>query len=124
MSTGLSGSRSNGTVESKWVTAACLQTMFVVAAAFRLSLDDLRGTSRGSAEVAFGRQVAMYLSHVSLGLSLTDVGREFTRDRTTVAHACRTVEDQRDDPRTEAVLSCLEATLKFWFITIGKDMQS
>lgn len=107
---------------SRWSEAACLQAMFVVAAAFHLPLDGLRSSTRGAADVAFARQVAMYLAHVSLGLSLTDVGRHFDRDRTTVAHACRTVEDQRDDAGIDAILSCLEATLNVWFRTIGKDI--
>lgn len=64
--------------------------------------------TRGRAEVALARQVAMYLSHVALGLSLTDVGRLFRRDRTTVAHACAVVEDRRDDAVFDRVLDLLE----------------
>jgi len=43
------------------------------------------------------RQIAMYLARVVAQISLTDIGRAFGRDRTTVAHACRIVEDRRDD---------------------------
>ena len=35
--------------------------------------------------MALARQVAMYVAHVTCGLSLTDVGLIFARDRTTVA---------------------------------------
>src|SRR2546425_396187 len=66
--------------------------VFVVASA------DLWSGTRGRPRVAFARQVAMYLAHVAWGLSLTEVGYVFSRDRTTVAHACSLVEDLRDDP--------------------------
>lgn len=68
--------------------------------------------SRGPAEVAFARQVAMYLAHVAGGLSLTEVGRSFGRDRTTVAYACLIVEDRRDNGRLDRALEMIEAILK------------
>jgi Bacterial dnaA protein helix-turn-helix len=52
--------------------------------------------SRCRAPVALARQIAMYLMHVELGLSLADVARFFDRDRTTVAYACARIEDRRD----------------------------
>ncbi len=50
----------------------------------------------------------MYLAHVGCGLSLTQTGRLFGRDRTTVAHACGVIEDRRDDPVFDRVLDLLE----------------
>ena len=50
----------------------------------------------------------MYLAHVTLGASLTEIGNLFERDRTTVAHACALVEDRRDDPALDAQLGYLE----------------
>jgi chromosomal replication initiation ATPase DnaA len=82
-----------------------------VASAFGIPLATLQAPSRGSAPVAFARQSAMYLAHVALGLSYTDVGRAFGRDRTTAAHACRLVESRRDDPRLDAMLGSLEQAL-------------
>ena len=58
---------------------------------------------------AFARQSAMYLAHVSFGLSFSEIGRAFGRDRTTAAHACRLIEDRRDDPAVDAVLGQLES---------------
>jgi chromosomal replication initiation ATPase DnaA len=69
---------------------------------------DLRRATRGRAKVALARQVAMYLAHVGCGLSLTETGRLFARDRTTVAHACSVIEDRRDDPLFDRVLDLLE----------------
>lgn len=82
-----------------------------VAAVFDVTLHDLRATTRGSQQAAFARQVAMYLSHVVLGLSLTEVGNQFARDRTTVAHACAMIEDMRDDPALDARLDHLERAI-------------
>ena len=53
---------------------------------------------RGSPAEARARQVAMYLLRASLGMSLSRVARAFSRDRSTVSHACHVIEDLRDDP--------------------------
>ncbi len=79
-----------------------------VAAVFEVDIHDLRTSTRGSPRTAFARQVAMYLAHVVCGLSLTEVGTLFARDRTTVAHACSVVEDRRDDPELDGRLEHLE----------------
>lgn len=79
-----------------------------VAAVFEVPLSHLRASTRGSPRAAFARQVAMYLAHVVFGLSLTEVGAIFARDRTTVAHACASIEDGRDDPVFDARLDHLE----------------
>lgn len=79
-----------------------------VGQVFGVALSDLRGVTRGRAKVALARQVAMYLAHVVCGMSLTQVGRTFERDRTTVAHACGLIEDRRDDPCFDRVLELLE----------------
>jgi chromosomal replication initiation ATPase DnaA len=82
-----------------------------IAAAFAVPVHELRLSRRGAAPVAFARQSAMYLAHVVLGLSYSDVGRTFGRDRTTAAHACRLVEERREDPRVDATLGALEQAL-------------
>lgn len=53
----------------------------------------------------------MYLAHVACGLPLAEVGRLFSRDRTTVAHACALIEDRRDDPTFDRALAVLEFAL-------------
>ena len=79
-----------------------------VAAVFEVEVNDLRAPTRRSPRTAFARQVAMYLAHVVCGLSLTEVGALFARDRTTVAHACGIVEDRRDDPELDRRIEHLE----------------
>ena len=55
----------------------------------------------------------MYLAHVAFGLTLTEVGQVFARDRTTVAHACSLIEDLRDDLAFDRSLELLEGVLRF-----------
>lgn len=83
----------------------------MVAAAFGHDVSAVRSVRRGTAEVSFARQVAMYLAHTRLGLPYTSAGRLFGRDRTTARHACRKVEDRREDPRVDSLLDCLERAL-------------
>jgi hypothetical protein len=94
--------------------SACRFIEALVAAASGIGLAELRARSRGRAATAFARQTAMYLAHVHFGLSLSQVGQTFGRDRTTVSHACARVEDCRDDPKFDCVLACLESALDGW----------
>ncbi len=54
------------------------------------------------------RQISMYVCHVVLQVSLTDIGYAFGRDRTTVSHACNVVEDRRDDPAFDDFIASVE----------------
>lgn len=85
-----------------------------VLRAFALPLSSLRSHNRGRAEIAFARQVAIYVAHVQLGLTLTKAALLFGRDRTTAAHACRTVEDRRDDILIDQKLEAIERSLQNW----------
>jgi chromosomal replication initiation ATPase DnaA len=80
----------------------------LVGARLAVPLSELVSTTRRSAAAAFARQVAMYLAHVSFGANYSEIGRAFGRDRTTAAHACRIVEERRDDPRLDSTLEQLE----------------
>lgn len=80
----------------------------LVATSFAVPVADVTAPSRGSARAAFARQVAMYLAHVGFGATFSAIGRAFRRDRTTVAHAARIIEERRDDPGIDALLERLE----------------
>jgi hypothetical protein len=82
----------------------------VVARAFRLPAADLLAPTR-RADVALARQVAIYVAHVGLAETLTAAGRRFGRDRSTAAHACRRVEDRRDDPGFDGLVAGIEAAV-------------
>src|SRR5437667_12379045 len=86
----------------------CDLAAIATAAAFALPVGEVIATTRRAPSAAFARQCAMYLAHVAFGLSFSEIGRAFGRDRTTAAHACRLVEDRRDDPAVEALLDSLE----------------
>ncbi len=89
-----------------------------VAAALDLPVEELAAKTRRTAPVAFARQIAMYCAHVTFGWSLTEAGEIFERDRTTAAHACRVVEDRRDDERIDAIVDIVENVLSAWLATI------
>lgn len=86
----------------------CDAVTLATADAFAVPVGELIAESRRSATAAFARQCAIYLAHVTFHLSYSEVGRAFGRDRTTAAHACRLIEDRRDDPAVDAVLDSLE----------------
>lgn len=59
--------------------------------------------------VARVRQIAMYVAHVVLRLTMSEVGAGFGRDRTTVLHACQVIEDLRDDPELDRLVLMVES---------------
>ncbi|MBX3493453.1 MAG: chromosomal replication initiator DnaA [Parvibaculum sp.] len=87
-------------------------TLATVARAWNVSLRELEAPTRRRAPVAEARQVAMYLTHVIFGISLSEVGRLYGRDRTTAGHACQRIEDRRDDPAFDRLLDALALTLE------------
>lgn len=84
----------------------------VVSVAADIPMEEIQASSRRGASVALARQVAMYLTHVTFGFSLAQVGAAFGRDRTTASHACQIVEDRRDDQRFDAWIAQLECALE------------
>jgi hypothetical protein len=86
----------------------CDVVALATAAAYAVPVGELVAATRRSYYAAFARQSAMYLAHVTFGLSYSEIGRAFGRDRTTAAHACRLIEEMRDDPAIDAVLGSLE----------------
>jgi chromosomal replication initiation ATPase DnaA len=83
-----------------------------VSQVFAIDPIDLNAPSRGQARVALARQTAMYLAHVTCRVPITDVGRVFGRDRTTVSHACAVIEDRRDDKGFDQTLGRLEEIVR------------
>ena len=58
---------------------------------YGVEIDQVKGTQR-SKNITEPRQVAMYLMHELLKMSLSEIGRYFGRDHTTVGHAVEKVE--------------------------------
>lgn len=69
----------------------------LVAYALGLKLEAVLSVERGNPVHARARHIAMYLTHTGCGMSLARVARAFGRDRSTVSHACRIIEDYRED---------------------------
>jgi chromosomal replication initiation ATPase DnaA len=75
---------------------------------FGVSLKELTQGPRGSQQAALARQAAMYLCHTKFALGFETIGRLFHRDRTTVAHACRMIEERREHMSFDCRMSALE----------------
>ena len=90
------------------VLELCEGMIDITAALFNVSSKEIRKPGRSSLGVSRVRQVAMYVAHVVLRLNMTDIGRAFGRDRTTVLYACHLVEDLRDDTDFDRIITMTE----------------
>jgi hypothetical protein len=100
----------------------CRWVAFCIARDFGLNMAALFAPTRGPPRAAFARQVAMYLAHTGFELSLETISRVFHRDRTTVAHACRVIEDGRDDIWLDCRLEALELFCRTGFAALQQTM--
>ena len=84
-----------------------------VADQYKLSFSDLKGKKR-TKNIAFPRQVAMYIAREITEYSTTELGFEFGgRDHTTVMHACQKIEERlKLDPNLESSIQSLVRTIK------------
>ena len=83
-----------------------------VAFTFGERFEDIAAPTRRTRAAAHARQTAMYLAHIAFGMSLGRVANAFGRDRSTVAHACRVIEDRREDDAFDDRLDRLEEFLR------------
>lgn len=81
----------------------------VVSLTLAVPINELRASTRRGVDAACARQVAMYVAHAALGMRYHAIGRLCGRDHKTVVHACRIVEQRRDDPAFDRMLHVLEA---------------
>jgi hypothetical protein len=101
------------------VRSVCRIVRQLVAELLALASDRQMRRRNGRRAAAHVRQIAMYVCHVVLQLSLTDIGIAFGRDRTTVGHACNVVEDRRDDKAYDEFLAAIERVVISVFGAIG-----
>lgn len=85
----------------------------VVADHYKLSYNDLKGKKR-TKNIAFPRQIAMFIAREITEYSTTELGFEFGgRDHTTVMHACQKIEERlKLDPNLESSIQLLVRTIK------------
>jgi hypothetical protein len=100
----------------------CQWVAFCVTRDFGLETAALFAPTRGAPRAAFARQVAMYLAHTGFELSFETISRVFGRDRTTASHACRIVEDGRDDIWLDCRLEALELFCRTGFEALQQTM--
>ena len=86
-------------------------TRAAVAQVFDVELEEMHTKSRYP-RAALARQIAMYLGHVVLGMTVTQIASAFDRERSTVFHALRHVEDLRDDAELDRTLLYLESLVR------------
>lgn len=97
------------------VAVICDSVIDIVAALFNVSGRELRSPSRSPLTVSRVRQIAMYVTHVTLRLSMRDVGQGFGRDRTTVLYACHQIEDLREQEEFDDIVARVEQVVSVAF---------
>ena len=83
-----------------------------VADYYSIRVEDLKGKKR-SADIAYPRQIAMYLSRILTEENLNRIGLEFGgRDHSTVIHACdKITEDLKNNPMLEKQIKDIQNKL-------------
>lgn len=97
------------------IAIACDGVIDIAAALFNVSGRELRSPARSVQSVSRVRQIAMYITHVVLGLSMREVGDGFGRDRTTVLYACHQIEDLREDEEFDDIVARVEQVVTVAF---------
>ena len=87
----------------------------VVAESYNISYTDMKSKKK-TRNIAFPRQIAMYIAREMTDLSTTDLGMEFGgRDHTTVMHACNLIKGQiRDDTTLNYKIQQLMQEIKMY----------
>ncbi|MBL1406849.1 MAG: hypothetical protein COC00_012760 [Rhizobiales bacterium] len=80
----------------------------IVSSNLKVSITDIKRSNRGKTNICVARQVVMYLLHTSMSCSYCEVAMFLSRDRTTVSHGCRLIEDMRDDENFDKVITNME----------------
>lgn len=89
--------------KEKVITVDYIQN--IVAKYYNLNQNDFK-IQRKTSDIAFPRQIAMYLSKQLTGASLKEIGKEFGgKDHSTVIYAIKKIEDTMDvDPNTKIIV--------------------
>ena len=96
--------------EIKVITIDYIQ--YAVANYFNLDQNDFK-IQRKTSDIAFPRQIAMYLSKQLTGLSLKEIGKEFGgKDHSTVIYAIKKVEDEMKlNPNTKTIVDNIKKSI-------------
>ena len=96
--------------QEKVISAEFIQE--TVAKYFNINAKDLRGSKRSN-DIAFPRQIAMYLCRNVAQMSLPQIGKDFgKRDHTTVMHACTKIEKEiKENQNTKLIVESVKNIL-------------
>lgn len=96
--------------QEKVISAEFIQE--TVAKYFNINAKDLRGSKRSN-DIAFPRQIAMYLCRNVAQMSLPQIGKDFgRRDHTTVMHACTKIENEiKENQNTKLIVESVKNIL-------------
>ncbi len=84
----------------------------IVCTHFKVTSDDIRSTKRSN-DIAYPRQIAMFLCHELTEVSWPTIGGFFNRDHSTVIHAHKKIQNLTDsDPATKALIESLTIQIK------------
>jgi chromosomal replication initiation ATPase DnaA len=97
----------------------CDGVVDILSTFFNVSGRELRSHSRCERPVARVRQIGMYVAHVTLALTMSEVGRAFGRDRSTVNHACHLIEDMREEREFDRIIQTIENIVRISFMRGG-----
>lgn len=83
-----------------------------VAKYFNISAKELKGSKRSN-DIAFPRQIAMYLCRTVAQMSLPQIGKDFgKRDHTTVMHACNKIDKElKENQNTKLIVDSVKNIL-------------
>ena len=96
--------------QEKVISAEFIQE--TVAKYFNINAKDLRGSKRSN-DIAFPRQIAMYLCRNVAQMSLPQIGKDFgKRDHTTVMHACTKIKNEiKENQNTKLIVESVKNIL-------------
>ena len=84
----------------------------IVCTHFKVTSEDIRSSKRSN-DIAYPRQIAMYLCHELTEVSWPTIGGFFSRDHSTVIHAHKKIQNlTADDPATKALIESLTIQIK------------
>ena len=103
------------------IRQVCRAVSLLAAEMVLIAGGEIPGTRESRRRKCHLRQIAMYVCHVAIGMTLTDVGIGFARDRSTVAYSCAVVEDRRDDRPYDEFIAALERVAASMLVARGED---
>ena len=84
----------------------------IVCTHFKVTSEDIRSTKRSN-DIAYPRQIAMYLCHEMTEVSWPTIGGFFNRDHSTVIHAHKKIQSLTEsDPATDALIKSLSIQIR------------